>query len=67
MMDDRSALARQWLDRADETDRHIAEYDPSEKDLPEVGMMEVEAETLRRCARELYALTPSPVLEEIKF
>lgn len=60
-------LARKWLDRADEIDRHIAEYDPSERHLAEVGMMEAEAETLRKCASELYVSIPAPVVEEIKF
>jgi len=60
-------LARKWMNRADEIDRQIAEYDPSERHLAEVGMMEAQAETLRKCAGELYAIIPAPSLEEIKF
>jgi hypothetical protein len=49
-------LTRKWRAKADEIDRRIAEYDPSEKDFAEVWMMEAEAETLRQCANELYQL-----------
>lgn len=63
----RDALARKWLNKADEIDRQIAEYDPDERHLTEVGMMEAQAETLRKCATELYATIPVPVMEEIKF
>lgn len=62
----RNPLARQWLNKADEIDRQIAEYDPSERHLGEVHALEVEAETLRKCANELYG-PPAPVEEEIKF
>jgi len=63
----RDALARKWMDKADEIDRHIAEYDPTERHLSEVHALEVEAETLRKCASELYATIPAPAEEEIKF
>jgi hypothetical protein len=62
-------LAGKWRDMASDIDMDLAEYDADEKDLPEVHMLQLEAETLRKCACELLAHDKPQVSteEEIKF